>query len=129
MRSSSSSERFNIPTDTFGKMRFHRKQITTDYASSDDFIKRFEVDETILSGLLDDARNDSITIDTAQYELSRELIADVFKAIVARDIYAESDYFRVMNRRNPMLIEALAIINDKRRYSEILQGHDPAAKR
>lgn len=107
----------------------HRKRITTDYASADDFIKRFEVDETILSGLLDDARHDSITIDTAQYELSRELIADVFKAIVARDIYAESDYFRVMNRRNPMLIEALAIINDKRRYSEILQGHDPAAKR
>lgn len=106
----------------------HRKEIKATYPTSDDFIERFTVTDDILDNLLAEAQRDSIKFDSAQYELSRELIADVFKAIVARDIYADSDYFRVVNRRNPMLVEALAIINDKRRYNSILQGNDTAGR-
>ena len=45
------------------------------------------------------------------------------KALIARDAYADpSAYYVVMNHSNEMIRTALDILNDDRRYKELLSG-------
>jgi len=44
------------------------------------------------------------------------------KALIARDLYNSSAYFRIMNDENEIFKEAFRIINDEERYNNLLKG-------
>lgn len=101
----------------------HRKELSARYATVADYDRSFVVDSTMLHDLKLSGMRDSIEIDSVQYVRSKALIADVVKALIARDVYADvSAYNMVINHRDPIFKEALRVINDDARYRELLSG-------
>lgn len=101
----------------------HRKELAARYATVADYDRSFVVDSTMLHDLKLSGMRDSIEFDSVQYVRSKALIADVVKALIARDVYADvSAYNMVINHRDPIFKEALRVINDDARYRELLSG-------
>ena len=63
-----------------------------------------------------------MAFDSAQYAKSRPLIALQLKALIARDLFDETAYYRIINEDNESLREALRIINNAEAYEKILRG-------
>ncbi len=101
----------------------YRKELSARYATVADYDRSFVVDSTMLHDLKLSGMRDSIEFDSVQYVRSKALIADVVKALIARDVYADvSAYNMVINHRDPIFKEALRVINDDARYRELLSG-------
>ncbi len=101
----------------------YRKELSARYATVADYDRSFVVDSTMLHDLKLSGMRDSIEFDSVQYVRSKALIADVVKALIARDVYADvSAYNMVINPRDPIFKEALRVINDDARYREFLSG-------
>ena len=101
----------------------HRKELSARYATVADYDRSFVVDSTMLHDLKLSGMRDSIEFDSVQYVRSKALIADVVKALIARDVYADvSAYNMVINHRDPIFKEALRVINDDALYRELLSG-------
>ena len=101
----------------------HRADINSRYATVADFDRGFVVDETIEKEVIAAGERDSVHFNEEQYAKSKNLIKNIVKALIARDAYADpSAYYVVMNHSNEMIRTALDILNDDRRYKELLSG-------
>lgn len=99
----------------------HRHEIENKYKTVADFDRKFSVDTLMLADLKSIADKDSIKYDAEQYARSQGLIQDVIKALIARDVYADTGaYNMVINHRDPIFTEALKVINDDKRYRDLL---------
>ena len=43
------------------------------------------------------------------------------KALIARDLFTMTEYFRIMNENNDIYMKALEIINNEAEYTRLLQ--------
>ena len=101
----------------------HRKQLLSQYANVAQFDAQFAVDEQMTKDIIAAGERDSVHFNEQQYAKSKLLINNVVKALIARDAYSDpSAYFVVMNHTNPIVKQAIDILNDDRRYNEILTG-------
>lgn len=99
----------------------NRQRLLDSYKSVEDFVDGFEVDDEMMLGLVECGRADSVPLDSAQWERSREMARTVVKALIARDIYTDPEaYYLVANRRNAIFTRALAIISDDELYNSLL---------
>ena len=76
----------------------------------------------MLKQLTEAGERDSVKFNEEQFNVSREMLRTVVKALVARDIYDMEAYFRIVNRRNNIFTEALRVINDDKLYKSLLSG-------
>lgn len=58
--------------------------------------------------------------DEKDFSLSKELLRDIVKALVAGDIYGQASYYQVINKRNEIFLEAMRVINDEELYSRTI---------
>lgn len=101
----------------------HRKQLKQQYADVAAFDNHFTVDEQMEKDIIAAGDADSVKYDADQYAKSKNLIKNIMKALIARDTYSDpSAYFMVMNHTNPIVKQALDILNDDRRYQSIISG-------
>lgn len=100
----------------------HRKALRKRYPDFNSFSQQFTVSDELLSDLCARATADSVAFDSAQYAKSRPLIALQLKALIARDLFDETAYYRIINEDNESLREALRIINNAEAYEKILRG-------
>lgn len=98
----------------------HQKELKEKYADFSAFDKGFSVTPEMLANLKADAEKEEIKIDPEQFEKSTPLIKLQIKALVARDLFTVSDYFRVMNQQSDSYRKALELINDDARYKKLL---------
>jgi carboxyl-terminal processing protease len=57
-----------------------------------------------------------------EYLKSQNLIFVQLKALMARDLYDSSAFFRIINDENDIYLEGLKIISDEKLYNQLLQG-------
>ena len=101
----------------------HRADIKNRFATVADFDRGFDIDETIEKEVIAAGERDRVHFNAEQYAKSKNLIKNVVKALIARDAYTDpAAYFVVMNHSNEMISKALDILNDDRRYNELLSG-------
>ena len=101
----------------------HRADIKNRFATVADFDLGFVIDETIEKEVIAAGERDSVHFNAEQYAKSKKLIKNIVKALIARDAYTDpAAYFVVMNHSNEMISKALDILNDDRRYNELLSG-------
>ena len=101
----------------------HRASIKNRFATVADFDLGFVIDETIEKEVIAAGERDSVHFNAEQYAKSKNLIKNIVKALIARDAYTDpAAYFVVMNHSNEMIKKALDILNDDRRYNELLSG-------
>lgn len=103
----------------------NRNELKHKYADIDAFDSHFAVTDSLLGQLVTAGTRDSVKYDDKQYRTSRELLRTIVKALIARDVFDSSAYFRIANRHNNIYREALSLINDNRRYRTLLS---PLAK-
>lgn len=98
----------------------NRADLKAKYADAQDFIKKFDVTDAMLSDMVEAGKAEKVELNEEQYAKSKELLRTFLKAAIANDLYNTSAYFQVVNTKNDIFREALDIINDNARYNKLL---------
>jgi carboxyl-terminal processing protease len=76
----------------------------------------------MLQDIIHNANEEKIEFNEEQFTKSKKLISLQLKALIARDLFDMSEYFQIINENNETFMQALQIINNDKRYNEILKG-------
>ena len=91
----------------------YRKEYEACYPDFKSYVKRFEVDDTILSILLAEAEKAGVKYDEALYRASLPLLKVQLKALIARDLWEMSHFYEIYNQTDETVMKGLEIILDK----------------
>ena len=96
-------------------MRFidsHRKQLKKQYKTFEEFNRSFEVPQSLIDSIVSKAAEDGVK-PADDDELTRTLpyLTAQLKALIARDLWDMTEYYRVMNETNPIVLKALEVMN------------------
>ena len=87
-----------------------RKNIVAKYKDFDDFNANFNIPETVITDLYAEGEKQKITAkDEAEKAKTTEAIKLQLKALVARDLWSMTEYFRIMNESNHIVQAALKV--------------------
>lgn len=104
----------------------HRKGLKKQYATVDDFDKRFNVTDDMMQALIAAGEKEKVTYNEEQYTTSKRVISTYVKALIARDTFAEQEaYTKIVNHENPDLKAALKVIYDDQLYNSLLLNGNP----
>ena len=104
----------------------HRKDLKKQYATVDDFDKRFNVTDNMMQALIAAGEKEKVTYNEEQYATSKRVISTYVKALIARDTFAEQEaYTKIVNHENPDLKAALKVIYDDQLYNSLLLNGNP----
>ncbi len=99
----------------------NRSVIKEEYPDEDVFISNYTVSDSMLNGIVEMAEADSIKFDSAQFEESKNLISTITKGLVGNNLYSDGVYNRIVNPLTPAYREAIDLLNDEKRYKELLK--------
>ncbi len=86
------------------------------------FMSDYKVDDTLEDKLRSIASEVEVDWNDDEYIESKDLIFVQLKALIARDLYDSSAFFRIINEENDIYLEGLKIILDDEKYLELLKG-------
>lgn len=91
----------------------HRKQLRAGYPSFDAFRSKFEVPQTLIDDLLEEAEKQKVTPkDDAELQRTLPYLKTQLKALVARDLFDMSEYFWIINETSDIVRKALEEIGN-----------------
>ena len=91
----------------------YRKEYTTLYPDFKSYVKRYKVDDTILSILLTEAEKAGVKYDEEQFQASLPLIKTQLKALIARDLWDMSQFYEIFNPTDETIMKGLEVIQSK----------------
>ncbi len=100
----------------------NRKSLHEQYPNAIAFKEGYELSDAMVKKLKDLAAEEKIEWNEQEFERSRPLIALQLKALIARDLYESSAFYRIINEENDIFQEGLRIITDDSRYEGLLKG-------
>lgn len=106
----------------------NRTELLSTYVDVESFKTNYEIPELLFVKMKSMAEEDKVEWDREQFEISEDLLSLQLKALMARDLYDQSAYFRIINDANDIYQEGLKIINSHLVYDGILNGHNNVAK-
>jgi len=91
----------------------NRKTLTAKYSDIKSFMSGFNVDDKLMQEMIDFGTDKKeLPFDSAGYSVSKTLLKTQLKALIARDLFDISAYYRVMNEMNPFYTKALECLKD-----------------
>lgn len=90
----------------------NRDNSVLQYESFEKFDKDFIVTEEMMSALVDLGRSMGVIFNQEEYNRSVNAMRAQYKALVARDIFKTSAFYRVINRRDNAFVKAVKILED-----------------
>jgi carboxyl-terminal processing protease len=100
----------------------NRKLLHEQYPDAIAFKEGYELSDAMVKKLKDLAAEEKIEWNEQEFERSRPLIALQLKALIARDLYESSAFYRIINEENDIFQEGLRIITNDSRYEGLLMG-------
>lgn len=100
----------------------NRQTLLQKYPDANAFNKNYQIAETMVPKLKRLATDEKIEWNEEQFATSRPLIFVQLKALIARDLYDSSAFFRIINEENDIFMEGLKVISDNERYNSLLKG-------
>ncbi|RNC66069.1 S41 family peptidase [Proteiniphilum sp. X52] len=100
----------------------HRRELLQKYPDANSFNANYQVTEAMIPRIKKLAAEEKIEWDEEEFVSSRPLIFAQLKALIARDLYDSSAFFRIINEQNDIFMEGLRIISDDNRYQGLLDG-------
>ena len=113
-----------IIRSTTGYIEQHRQKLKKQYKDFEAFDRKFEIDDSFMANVRALADKEGIAFDQEQYDRSLPLIKVQLKALIARDLWDMNEYFRVMNTADPVVGQALRVLNEGAYEKVITQGKD-----
>lgn len=98
----------------------HRQELKKQYPSVESFIAGFEVTGPMMDDLVALGVKEKVEPEEDSLAISGSYMRSIIKALIARDLFNQSAYYRVANTLDPVYLEALRIITDPSAYSAIL---------
>lgn len=86
------------------------------------FNKGYIISDEVVARLKNIAKEENVEWNDDEFTTSRPLIFVQFKALMARDLFDSSAFFRIINEENDIFLEGLKIISDDNRYNGLLRG-------
>jgi carboxyl-terminal processing protease len=86
------------------------------------FMKGFQISEEMDQRLRAISAAEQVEWNEEEYSRSQPLIFVQLKALIARDLYDSSAFYRIINEENDIFLEGLRIISDDLRYEGLLKG-------
>lgn len=103
-----------------GYIDTNRASLKSQYPDEESFINGFTVTDKIMDGLIAQGEKDGVKLNKEQLGVSERTLKRIIKALIGRDLFEQSTYYRVANEGNPVYREALGIILDNKAYSKLL---------
>lgn len=100
----------------------NRKELRKTYPTEKAFLDNFQATPDIMQQLIQRGVNEGVEYNDSDYQTSRPLLENIVKAVIGRDLYETSTYYKVMNPTQDIYRRGLDIINDERRYNSLLQN-------
>lgn len=101
----------------------HRKELKAAYPTEESFIRNFNVSDAMMDEVVKLGEADSVKFNSEEYQRSLPVMRTVLKAMLGRDLFDVSTYYKVVNPvLNPPFREAMDLINDRRRYDDLLKN-------
>lgn len=100
----------------------NRKELLMNYPDVNSFNEGYEITEDLLNKLKTIADEVDVEWNEEEFLQSQNLMFVQLKALIARDLYDSSAFYRIINDENDIYLEGLKIISDDNRYKELLQG-------
>ena len=91
-----------------------RAEMKQKYPTFEDYKKKFDVDDELLTRLRNQAERDSVKLkDEEEYKKSLPQIRQQMKALLARDLWNMSEYFQIINENDDIVNKALELIKER----------------
>lgn len=107
---------------TIAEVDNHRKSLLEAYPDIDSFKRNYTVSAEMITKLKRMAEEEKVKWEEEEFDRSRNLLFTQLKALIARDLYDSSAYFKIINDENEIFHEGLRIITHSERYNELLKG-------
>lgn len=98
----------------------HRKELKKQYPTEDAFISGFKATPELMRGLVEWGVKEGVEYVDKDYSTSKMMMETIVKAMIGRDLYDVSTYYRIANTLNPVYTEGLRLINDSKAYDSLL---------
>ncbi len=100
----------------------NRHSLLEQYPDAVAFKENYDLSDAMVKRLKSLASEEKIEWKEQEFERSRSLIALQLKALIARDLYDSSAFYRIINEENDIFQEGLRIITDDSCYDNLLMG-------
>lgn len=98
----------------------NRKEFLDKYKNAEEFEKKFEVDDQMISELTEYAAKSDLTPKQGDLEKSGIIIKVQLKALIARSLYEADSFYKIINTIDPIYKAAIEIITNDKMYNGIL---------
>ena len=100
----------------------NRKELLKTYPTIDVFKNNFTIPTSIVDKIRSSAEKDEIEWSDEDFDKSQKIILTQMKALIARDLYEASAFYRIINDIDDIFLKGLEVINSDSLYNSILQG-------
>lgn len=94
----------------------NRNEILSDYKSFEKYNSSFQIDENLFGKLKNFATKEGIVFDEEGFDKSKDQIALLLKAYMARDLWDTSNYYQIINKEDQSFQTALQVLDDWDKY-------------
>jgi len=94
----------------------NRGAITEKYPDFKHFKNLFIAGDTILRELIKYAEDRSIKYKSSEFEISKESLSTFIKALIARNIWSNNEFFEIFNVKDVSVNRAVEVINNWDNY-------------
>lgn len=106
----------------------NREQIKNNYIDIDNFINNFECSQPMLDSLINYGEKNEITFNEKEFLLSKKSIALQLKALLGRNLFSLSDFYRIINQDDKVIKQAIEILTDETAYNNRLLLNEITSK-
>lgn len=100
-----------------GTISKNQDELHKEYGTSEKFAEKFSVSDGMLNDLYEIARKDGIKVDRAEYQKADKYIASLLKAQIARNIWGNDGWYRVMLSIDTQFQKAMTLFPEAERIS------------
>ncbi|MDR2684678.1 MAG: S41 family peptidase [Prevotellaceae bacterium] len=93
-----------------------KANIKNAFQTFENYNQTFVVPDELLQKLVENATNAKIELNAAQYEKSKALITLQIKAFIARSVWQNADYYKIMNTQDPIILKALEVLKNYKHF-------------
>ncbi len=89
----------------------NRKALKAEYKDVDDFQNRFQLPQSVLQEIFDEGEKAGVKLkDEEERQESLPMMENQLKALIARDLWDMSEYFKIINNTSHIVQKALEVI-------------------
>ncbi len=100
----------------------HRIQTRRKYASVDDYISRFRLSNDDLLKLREAGEEKQVVAREEMFKESEYRLRMYIRALIARDLWNSTAYFKILNEDSPVFRKAVAVLHEDQQYQKKLAG-------